>query len=278
MIEVAKYFIMLVFQIYLYISLFIFVPYYNWQYANDHGFADWLFFGEVVATSKAMAWPYFVFLKNTDSRARKIDEADVLTLEIVDAYVIKLNKKAPLNGPDNITITRLSRNENTLIYDMFVRDLISPETENFISNITSVKHVVCNQEAEKYFLSKGFGLSWNYFDSRKKYVGNVSLTPQDCIIPYFKENPKGSYFQFLAKNIFPKNYRLVNGDYNFPEYNNVSYDDVKGSCAINGLEQLKYDYPKTHISTMIETIQKNEFNQFRLVSEICFQQSMLSGH
>ena len=39
----------------------VFTPYYNWQYAKTHGFIKWLVFGEIVATAKAVAWPYFVF-------------------------------------------------------------------------------------------------------------------------------------------------------------------------------------------------------------------------
>ena len=42
----------------------VFTPYYNWQYAKTHGFIKWLVFGEIVATAKAVAWPYFVFVKS----------------------------------------------------------------------------------------------------------------------------------------------------------------------------------------------------------------------
>lgn len=37
------------------------VPYFNWQYAKEHGFWQWIFFGEVIATFKAVLWPYFLF-------------------------------------------------------------------------------------------------------------------------------------------------------------------------------------------------------------------------
>jgi hypothetical protein len=37
------------------------IPYFNRQYASDHGVRSWLTFGELVATSRAAAWPYFVF-------------------------------------------------------------------------------------------------------------------------------------------------------------------------------------------------------------------------
>ncbi len=43
------------------ISLFAMTPYFNWKYANEHGFVKWLYFGEVVATAKSVVWPYFIF-------------------------------------------------------------------------------------------------------------------------------------------------------------------------------------------------------------------------
>ncbi len=53
-----------VLSLYFIAALLFFTPYYNWQYAKTYGFMKWLFFGEVVATAKAVAWPYFVFVKS----------------------------------------------------------------------------------------------------------------------------------------------------------------------------------------------------------------------
>ena len=43
------------------ISVAIFGIYYNWLYANEHGFLAWLFFGEIIASLKAVVWPLFEF-------------------------------------------------------------------------------------------------------------------------------------------------------------------------------------------------------------------------
>ena len=43
------------------ISVGIFGIYYNWLYANEHGFIAWLFFGEIIATFKSFIWPLFEF-------------------------------------------------------------------------------------------------------------------------------------------------------------------------------------------------------------------------
>lgn len=38
------------------------VPVFNWRYAREHGFVSWLCLGEVVATFKAVVWPYYAFM------------------------------------------------------------------------------------------------------------------------------------------------------------------------------------------------------------------------
>ena len=43
------------------ISVAIFGVYYNWLYANENGFLAWLFFGEIIASFKAVVWPLFEF-------------------------------------------------------------------------------------------------------------------------------------------------------------------------------------------------------------------------
>lgn len=47
----------LVLAAYVWIGLFVFVPYENWQYARAHGFRQWLFLGELEATIRAAFWP-----------------------------------------------------------------------------------------------------------------------------------------------------------------------------------------------------------------------------
>jgi hypothetical protein len=61
-----------VFLLYFGLVGFVFVPYYNWQYAREHGFVDWLFFGEIVPTAKAAVWPYFVFLSKGDDQTHSL--------------------------------------------------------------------------------------------------------------------------------------------------------------------------------------------------------------
>ena len=43
-------------------SVGIFGLYFNWLYAAENGFIAWLFFGEIIASLKAIVWPYFVFI------------------------------------------------------------------------------------------------------------------------------------------------------------------------------------------------------------------------
>jgi hypothetical protein len=39
--------------------VFIAVPYYNWKYARQHTFRDWLIWGEIAPTVEGFGWPYF---------------------------------------------------------------------------------------------------------------------------------------------------------------------------------------------------------------------------
>ena len=43
------------------ISVGIFGLYYNYLYAQEHGFLAWVFFGEIIASLKAVVWPLFEF-------------------------------------------------------------------------------------------------------------------------------------------------------------------------------------------------------------------------
>lgn len=53
--------------VYFYVVLFVFIPIFNWQYANQNGFIKWLFLGEVSATTKAIIFPYFLINSSSDN-------------------------------------------------------------------------------------------------------------------------------------------------------------------------------------------------------------------
>lgn len=50
------------FYIYVLGSTFLAAPYFNWQYAAEHGFVSWLLAGEIIATAKAAIWPYYAVM------------------------------------------------------------------------------------------------------------------------------------------------------------------------------------------------------------------------
>ena len=43
------------------ISVAVFGLYYNWLFVKANGFLAWLFFGETIASLKALVWPLFEF-------------------------------------------------------------------------------------------------------------------------------------------------------------------------------------------------------------------------
>lgn len=42
------------------LSILIFMPYFNWQYAKENAFIKWLILGQIVPTAKSLIWPYYV--------------------------------------------------------------------------------------------------------------------------------------------------------------------------------------------------------------------------
>ena len=44
------------------LSVMVAIPYYNWQFAKNSGFLNWLLLGEIVPTAKGVVWPYYAFL------------------------------------------------------------------------------------------------------------------------------------------------------------------------------------------------------------------------
>ena len=64
-----------VISLYFIVAFMVFTPYYNWNYAKTNGFIKWVLFGEVVATVKSIAWPYFVFFSLSGGSASHVSKA-----------------------------------------------------------------------------------------------------------------------------------------------------------------------------------------------------------
>jgi hypothetical protein len=82
---------------YLAITGFIFMPYHNWRYAREHGFLSWIFFGELSASARALAWPYFVFVHASNS-ATADPLADWTPLEKANSKHFLLSVQADLQS------------------------------------------------------------------------------------------------------------------------------------------------------------------------------------
>lgn len=58
---------------YIVVAIFIATPVFNWGYARDNGFVKWILLGEVVATAKAIVWPYFLLTSSSGDIPRDFD-------------------------------------------------------------------------------------------------------------------------------------------------------------------------------------------------------------
>jgi hypothetical protein len=79
---------------YLYgLSVMFAVPYYNWQYARENGFAKWLLWGEIVPTLKGSAWPYYAFQHQSkaDDPTKPLSQSQINTMHTM-AMIRALNE------------------------------------------------------------------------------------------------------------------------------------------------------------------------------------------
>lgn len=82
--------------LYLLVASIIFVPLYNWRYARENGVVKWMLLGEIVATAKAVIWPYYVFAVSptavsTDYPKLTANETDVFSKIISKAQTEELS-------------------------------------------------------------------------------------------------------------------------------------------------------------------------------------------
>ena len=82
------------------------IPIFNWRYAREHGFVSWLCLGEVVATFKAVVWPYYAFALGGHSEERAFAEQWNQWLEDHPKEINDLRTRAIA---DNMTKKEISR-------------------------------------------------------------------------------------------------------------------------------------------------------------------------
>ncbi len=132
--------------IYMLPAVFIFTPYYNWQYARENGFVRWLLLGEVVSTVKAFGWPYFTFIRksspapsNTWTQEEK-DNAKHLTAAFqADLEAIRIHNAFGLDSlPQDqlskiLTLEKTASMEASLVEDRIL-DKAHPQLKQHFRN------------------------------------------------------------------------------------------------------------------------------------------------
>lgn len=108
--------------LYIIVASMIFAPLYNWRYARENGVVKWIFLGEIVATAKAIIWPYYVFAaepktNDTDYPKLSADESDALSRIISKAQIEPLtdndisNLKNVLKAYNDRTGTKIKKSD-----------------------------------------------------------------------------------------------------------------------------------------------------------------------
>lgn len=133
--------------LYFLVAVLFFAPYYNWTYAKENGFFKWLFLGEIIATGKAIVWPYFTVIESDSYRKtkQKVEDKYFETLdgwvrrggpvaEVQDTVVGTCGKLVSLMASmgENIALTTFQRDEYHFRTDVCVKmtaNRASPQPE-----------------------------------------------------------------------------------------------------------------------------------------------------
>ena len=136
------------FYLYFLMVCFFFIPYYNWNYAKTHGFMKWLFLGEVVATAKAIVWPYYVLsnpVEHHDSpdathfinSKKAYEEALIIINEVGDVSKLPADKRTVVAD-----FLRLSINEANKVQPSYLqeshKDYLKMYEEKYKNGISTI--------------------------------------------------------------------------------------------------------------------------------------------
>lgn len=93
-------------------TMFVAVPWMNWNYARENGFMKWLIFGEIVATAKGFIWPYYAYnkyMKKADIRQANVKKdkqaewdhnTEMLAYTVTGSWMAIDNPEAAKQLPD----------------------------------------------------------------------------------------------------------------------------------------------------------------------------------
>ncbi len=203
-------------------AFIIFTPYYNWQYAKNNGFASWLFFGEIVATAKAFAWPYFLFFKRyslSNQNNRKVET-------IPDTI-----KKSPTAKPPDFNASELDRYSKVLnkamSYELnkqdlkILRSVISDYTSRTGRMLTKDEYELFMGVIEltsnyQYELGQSMLFSWDskkYFTTNKlddfyKIMKTMRLRKPELLKNDIENIKAASQNQYFIKDKFGNKYEF----------------------------------------------------------------------
>lgn len=93
----------LLLYLYFFIALFIAFPYFNYQYARQNGFFNWLFLGELVPTAQSFIWPYYLLNSKTKESWSESEKANLRHFHESDNAARKVQFIAKRANASNMT-------------------------------------------------------------------------------------------------------------------------------------------------------------------------------
>ncbi len=163
--QLAQKLVLVAWNIYIIFTV-LSVPLFNWRYAREHGFASWIFFGEVVATAKAVAWPYYTVTALQRRGDNQASESEI------DAHFVnsrRASHRALLIVNDERGILELSNRQKKEAVPLFE---------------TAVAEATLVQDAFLYKIHADFPRHWKneYTSALKDIAEGLKTTDEQKII------------------------------------------------------------------------------------------------
>ncbi len=218
--------------IYFAIASLIFIPIYNWRYARENGVVKWVFFGEIVATAKAVVWPYYVFAgkpttEPTDYPKLTTNEIDITSRIFSKAQVEALTEndiadlKGVLKEYNERTSSRMKKSDvEALIKNMeFSNEYYYELGQSLLSSWDTKKRFTTTNFDKLLGLAKEYGL-------RKPEKIRMDLVCLDAAAKNqnYVQDEEGSKFKFGREVILQKLRENEIAQSNYEQIKKVLYD------------------------------------------------------
>jgi hypothetical protein len=140
------------------LGVWLSLPYFNWLYAHEHGFWEWVFCGEIEPSIQAFIWPYYA-LSRGEKEWTKEEKANIAHFIRATKIMERVKGIMASNPSDEEDIRKVAALfDEALVEVMTLRDDVLAKADPSIPDVVHNKltpYLRLNSEAMHLLLSGG---------------------------------------------------------------------------------------------------------------------------